>query len=448
MKRISPETARQIVHVAMGGFALLLRMLTWPQAAALACAALAFNLFVLPRMGGRRLYRPADEARGYPLGIVLYPLAVLLLILVFPERPDIVAAAWAMLAVGDGCATLAGRWIGGRSLPWNREKTLAGTITFVVAGGLAGVGLAAWTAPAVTPRPDPQFLLWAPVAAALAAALVETIPVRLDDNLSVPAAAALTLWCASLMTRDAWAASSGDVARLLVPAVALNAPVAWLGWRAGTVTRAGATIGALIGIGVFAGAGWQAWILLFAAFFAATITSRLGLTRKAMLGIAESREGRRGAGNALANTGVAALAAVLAVATPYRIDALVALAAALVAGASDTVASEIGKAWGRRTVLVTTLSRVTPGTSGAVSLEGTAAGLGAAAGLAALAAGLGLTSAAVVPIVVVAATLSSVLESALGATLEAQGILNNDLLNFLNTASAAAGALILMRLLP
>ena len=424
MRPTSPETVRQIVHVAMGGFALLLRTLTWPQAAALACAALAFNLFVLPRIGGRLLYRPADAARGYPLGIVLYPLAVLLLILVFPERPDIVAAAWAMLAVGDGCATLAGRWIGGGSLPWNREKTLAGTITFAVAGGLAGVGLAAWTAPAVTPRPDPQFLLWAPVAAAL------------------------TLWCASLMTRDAWAASSGDVARLLVPAVALNALVAWLGWRAGTVTTAGATTGALIGIAVFAGAGWQGWTLLFAAFFAATITSRLGLARKAILGIAESRGGRRGAGNALANTGVAALAAVLAVATPYRIDALVALAAALVAGASDTVASEIGKAWGRRTVLVTTLSRVARGTSGAVSLEGTAAGLGAAAGLAALAAGLGLTSAAIVPIVVVAATLSSVLESTLGATLEGPGILNNDLLNFLNTASAAAAALILMRLLP
>jgi uncharacterized protein (TIGR00297 family) len=167
-----------------------------------------------------------------------------------------------------------------------------------------------------------------------------------------------------------------------------------------------------------------------------------------MLGIAEARGGRRGAGNALANTGVAALAAVLAAATPHRVEALVALAAALVAGASDTVASEIGKAWGRRTVLVTTLSRVAPGTSGAMSLEGTAAGLGAAVGLAALAAGLGLTSAAAIPIVVAAATASSVLESALGATLEGPGILNNDLLNFLNTAGAAAAALVLMRLLP
>ena len=49
-------------------------------------------------------------------------------------------------------------------------------------------------------------------------------------------------------------------------------------------------------------------------FAAAAVTSRLGLRRKALLGIAEERGGRRGAGNAIANTGVAAVAALLGVA--------------------------------------------------------------------------------------------------------------------------------------
>src|SRR5262249_14919743 len=65
------ETARQWVHVASAGFALLLPFLTWWQATALAATALAFNIAVLPRIGGRRLYRPVDEARGFPLGILL-----------------------------------------------------------------------------------------------------------------------------------------------------------------------------------------------------------------------------------------------------------------------------------------------------------------------------------------------------------------------------------------
>src|SRR5438552_6239830 len=103
------EDGRQWVHVGSGLFALLLRVLTPWQASGLAAFALAFNVLALPRIGGRRLYRPVDEARGFPLGILLYPLAVLLLTLIFPSRPDITAAAWGILALGDGAATLVGR---------------------------------------------------------------------------------------------------------------------------------------------------------------------------------------------------------------------------------------------------------------------------------------------------------------------------------------------------
>src|SRR4029077_4853973 len=86
----------------------------------------------------------------------------------------------------------------------------------------------------------------------------------------------------------------------------------------------------------------------------------------------------RGAGNAIANCGVAVAAAIAAVTTPYFGPALFAFTAARTAGGSDTVASEIGKAWGRSTFLVTTLRRVPPGTPGAMSLEGTVAGIAAA----------------------------------------------------------------------
>ena len=49
------ERARQWVHIGSGLFALLLRVLTWKQAVAMAASAFVFNLFVLPRLGGRRL---------------------------------------------------------------------------------------------------------------------------------------------------------------------------------------------------------------------------------------------------------------------------------------------------------------------------------------------------------------------------------------------------------
>ncbi len=438
------EDRRQILHMAMGGFALLLRDLPWWIAAIAAGAAVAFNVYLLPRVGGRRVFRPSDVARGYPAGILFYPIAVLLLILVFPDRPDIAAAAWGIMAFGDGAATLAGRRIGGPPIPWNRDKTLAGTAAFVVAGGAAGAFLAWWCRPAIIPPPYFWFALAAPVVAAAAAAIVETIPIRLDDNLSVPASAAAVLWGASLVSEDLIAAAPSVVLPALPAAVGINLVAAALGYRGRTVSAAGAVAGALIGIAIYACAGWRGWLLLFATFAGATISSRLGLRRKTLLGIAEDRGGRRGAGNAIANTGVAAAAALLALLTYAHDMALVAFVAALAAGGSDTIASEIGKAWGRRTVLITGLRAVPPGTSGAISLEGTAAGLAGAGALAALGVALQLAPGSTVPAIVGGAIAGSVAESVMGATLEGPGIVNNDVLNFLNTAIAAIATLLLL----
>ena len=75
---------------------------------------------------------------------------MLLLILAFPRRLDIVAAAWAMLAFGDGAATLVGRKASSPKLPWNGEKTVAGTIAFALAGAATGIFLAWWTRGTVT----------------------------------------------------------------------------------------------------------------------------------------------------------------------------------------------------------------------------------------------------------------------------------------------------------
>jgi uncharacterized protein (TIGR00297 family) len=465
------ERARQWVHVGSGSFALLLRALNWWQAAALAVFAFAFNLLVLPHIGGRRLFRPVDETRGFPLGILLYPLSVLLLIVAFPSRLDIVAAAWGILALGDGAATLVGQWaprlnaepaeaaekpfsakspksansaisaLIGRQLPWNREKTVAGTLAFMACGGFGAVALALWTRPAITPVPPLVFAIAAPLVAAVAAALVETIPVGLDDNLSVPATAGAVLWLASLMTSASAAASREAFVAALPWALVVNGAVAWLGYRARTVSRSGGIGGAMVGSIIYAGAGGRAWVFLFVTFLVASIASRFGLKRKALLGIAEERGGRRGAGNAIANCGVAAVAAIAAATTPDTAFSLLALVAALTAGGSDTVASEIGKAWGRSTFLVTSFGRVKPGTPGAMSLEGTAAGLVAAFALAATGVALGLIPASMTVAVVVGATAGALVESALGATLEGPGILNNDMLNFINTAIAAIVAL-------
>ncbi|MFO7693948.1 MAG: DUF92 domain-containing protein [Vicinamibacterales bacterium] len=440
------ETARQIVHMSMGVFALLLRALTWWQAALCALAALLFNAAVLPRAGGRVIIRPADASRGYPLGILLYPLSVLLLVLAFPARLDIAAGAWGILAFGDGAATLAGRRWGRHRLAWNPDKSVEGLLAFTAAGGAAAVFLAWWTAPAIVPPPSLAFIIAAPILAAIAAGLVETVPIALDDNISVPASAAAVLWLCSLVTAAAWMSNRDTVAANLPAALVVNTAAATVGWLLHTVRVSGMLGGWAIGVVVFACLGLQGWALLFLTFLVAAVTSRLGLRRKSLLGIAEEQGGRRGAGNAIANTGLAAVAAVAAAATPFPDAAQVAFVAVLATGGADTVASEIGKAWGGRTYLPTTLAAVRPGTPGAVSFEGSAAGILGALSLAGCGALLGLVPAWTVWAVVAGAIAGSVVESALSATLESARIVNNDVLNFVNTATGAMVALAIVRM--
>jgi uncharacterized protein (TIGR00297 family) len=437
------ETRRQVVHIGSAAFALLLPVLTWWQAALMALLALLFNLFALPRIGGRRLFRAADEVRGYPVGILLYPISVLLLIVIFPQRPDIVAAAWGILAFGDGCATLFGRRFGEKRLPWNSDKTWIGTCAFALWGAAGGIALSAWARTGMTLPPTMTAVTVATIAAALAATFAETVPSRLDDNLAVPAVAALVLWGCSFMEPPAGGAIALLINRRLVEAFAINAVVGWAGWYAASVSVSGALAGMTVGIAIYLGAGPAGWGFLFASFVAAVIASRMGLKRKTLLGIAQESGGRRGAGNAFANCGLAAFAAVIAMSTSHREAALLVVVTALTAGASDTIASEIGKAWGRRTFLSIGFRLVPPGTSGAVSLEGTAAGIVAATALAMFAALTQLIDPQLVWIVVAAAFAGSVGESFLGATLEHPGILNNDQLNFINTAIAGGVALVL-----
>ncbi len=435
------EISRQLTHILAGGFALLLRWTTWWQAALLAVLALLFNVLVLPAFG-RQVFRPGDLDRVMRSGIAIYPLSVLALVLCFPHRPDIVAVSWAVLAAGDGLATLVGAHVRTAPLPWNRAKSFGGLCAGIAGGALAGVALAWWTAKGLAAPPPGWFLIGAPIAAAIVAGLAETLPIGLNDNISVPFTAAFVLWSLTFVDlATAQTAIPALVARL-GPAIAVNVVFAFLGWRARTVTVSGALTGFAIGVAMWLGAGPQGWTMLFAAFATAAATTRFGHQRKAMLGIAEGRGGRRGPGNAIANTGLAAWAALIALGMHDPRPAILAGVAALATAASDTVASEVGKAWGRTTWLVTTLRRVPAGTSGAVSLEGTVAGAFGAALLAAIGAGLGLIPAAAVAPVVIAATLASFAEGWLAVAFESTGVLDNDTLNFLNSAIGASLALL------
>ena len=457
------ELPRKVAHISMGGFALLLRWLTPWQAVVMAVAALVLNLFFLHRLTGLRLLRPVERGGGFSAGIVIYPAVLLCAFVVFQSRLELAAGIWALLAVGDGMATLFGLAVGGPRLPWNTRKTWSGLTAFVVFGTLTSAFLIRWTqlargATAFWPEIDVTwvgasffngglvdeggsvFLLFGCLVAAMAAALAESLETSVDDNVLVPLVGALVLSAATLIIPSQLAEAASVLVSGLMWGLAVTVPFALLAYTTRSVDRSGALGGTLVGALLYAFAGWPAFVLLTLLVAGGVGVTRLGHSRKVALGIAQEREGLRGAGSAFANTGAAVAFGFLAVATPFPDLFAVAMVAAFATALFDTTASEVGKAYGRRHHLVTTLQSVRAGTDGAVSLEGTAAGTVVAVAMALLAIAVGVITLTGAISVIVGAFVGSMMESFAGAFLGGRKGSDNELLNAANTVMGAVVA--------
>jgi uncharacterized protein (TIGR00297 family) len=440
------ELLRKSVHIGSGFFALLLRPLGPLYSIFLALFALAFNLLLLPRLGGRKLWRDHEHELGSALGILLYPLTVLLLILIFWKHLEIAAAGWGILAFGDGMASVVGISLGRTPLPWNPRKSWAGSLAYLLFGALAATGLLLWTAPG---RYTGLFALAICAAVTLLAAALESLPQGLDDNLAVPLLASFFLFGLAL-TRGRWEGLWAEgLGRRLLIGLAINAVLAALAYAAKTVDLSGVIAGIFLGTAIYGFLDWRGFVLLLAFFVIGSGATKLGYRRKAAQNLAQEKGGRRGARHAFANAGVAAIAALFAAATPFQVYSTLAFAGAFATAAADTASSEIGQLLGRRTFLLTNFKAVPRGTEGAVSLEGTLAGIVASLVLAVLGVLVGLYDWNGVLPVVLAAFIGTTFESIVGAALEKRQLLDNEALNFLNTlvgalAAAALGAVALV----
>jgi uncharacterized protein (TIGR00297 family) len=460
MQSPNPATARpllstrKIVHMSMLSFAFLLPFLTWIQAAGCAVLALLFNLFLLPRLqldlgkqpsrAGTDLPRSARadaEIRAYPAGtwtgIVLYPISVLLLILIYRHHLHIAAAGWAILALGDGMASIVGEGLRGPSLPWNAEKRWAGFVGFVVAGTAGAYVLTRWVNPSL---PTDKVLVVSALAA-LVGALVETVPIRLDDNVSVPLVSGAFLFCAYLVERSALDSNLPFLSRRILLAVAINAVFALVALGLRTVSRSGAVAGFVLGVAVYLGYGYKSFLILLSFFLMGSLATRLGYAAKAARGVAERRRGARSWREALANTLAGAFFAVLVISTNQEAAFLVALVAAFAEAAGDTVSSEIGQWLSQRAYLITSFKPVPAGENGGVSFGGSVAGLLACGLVVGLGYGMGLCGKGGAAVAFGAAVAGNVLDSLLGATIERRALVTNGMVNFAGTSVAGALAL-------
>ena len=184
--------------------------------------------------------------------------------------------------------------------------------------------------------------------------------------------------------------------------------------RARALTRGGAVAAFAVGTAVFGAGGWRAALVLFAFFIPSALLSRLGRARKASL--AEiGKQGARDAWQVLANGGVAALCALLAARGGAVFAA--AFAGAFAAAAGDTWGTEIGTLARGAPRSIVTLRPVAAGMSGGVTVIGTLATLAGAGVVACVARWTGI--AGLWP-VAAGGIAGALLDSLLGATLQAQ----------------------------
>jgi dolichol kinase len=173
---LSREKARQYFHIVLGLLLLILLLLggrfvfLFSLFLILIIGSFVVNLYSLGMMKEIDLFKERFEREGVKvmgLGSALYILGMLGTAAVLQDQNEI-AATILLLAMGDGAATLFG--LNGKyALPWNRKKTLEGSVAFFFFGLSSCLFVGARAIPL-----------------ALLAALVESLPLAVDDNILIP----------------------------------------------------------------------------------------------------------------------------------------------------------------------------------------------------------------------------------------------------------------------
>jgi len=178
------EMSRQAVHVSIGLLlCLMIRLLGIETTSYFVLAGTLVGLLIINvvlmgvRVPGidKLLDRFEREGVMPGEGSMYYALGVLFALGLLRNNSAEAIAVILILALGDALATYIGRYYGKHKLPWNSDKTIEGSLGFT-AGAMCSLLV----------LPVPITLLIVIISTA-----IESLPIGLDDNITLPIAASL-----------------------------------------------------------------------------------------------------------------------------------------------------------------------------------------------------------------------------------------------------------------
>ena len=359
--------SRKILHI---GAILAVAHATFitPQAQLPMLSTLILTAAVLLTIAVFKGFFEIDGRKSW--GIAYFPWVLFLMLLFQPQRTEIIALSFAVLAVSDGLSALAGRYI--RLPPKYRlynatinGKTWVGFAVFVAS---AWVVLMVYFGSQLLEKNEGFSLNTALLSLfiiALTSAMVELISKNGTDNLWLP------LWVFLLLV---WISRIGFLVSLFANYIPIVAIIAFVVWRKKWLSIDGLFTAILLALVVVLAKVNMVPLLIF--FLLGSLASRIN--KKANSDIKHGKP--RDMWQVLANGGWIGFLALIkgflidrGIIGPYELDFAVVILMSAALG--DTLSSEIGMRWGKNPFRITTGKRVPVGVSGGISFAGLAGAL-------------------------------------------------------------------------
>jgi uncharacterized protein (TIGR00297 family) len=229
---------------------------------------------------------------------------------------------------------------------------------------------------------------------------------------------------------------------LIAAAVIVAFGFGYFSYKTNTADVSGLFSGALIGIILIIFADIRWFLVMLAFFITGSVSTRYRYSEKEKMGVEQARGGARGYLNVFSNGTVGAASAVLFGVTGNPLFSAL-FVGSVATAAADTMASEIGVTGGDP-YMITTFSRVPPGTNGGVTVLGELVAVSGALLISVTAFGLGVIPASFILPGTVAGFIGTNIDSVIGAVFENRGVFGNAGTNLVATTGGGICALLLV----